>query len=195
MQRGVWRRAASTILAGLILGLGSVVAEPAAADPFCNRSLPCYKKGELAADDDGGLRLPNAACDDLDLRVGTEVGEQTCRAASISDADARARAEIVNAMGAGTIFLAEYINAGLHTYVHRSTPSDIAEKTGLEKARGEPEARFQMQGFDVWRFKGTVGLHCAAFAKHWSRVPRTPGYRHRIGGVYCSAHPTSPTPT
>jgi hypothetical protein len=167
MQRGVWCRAASTVLAGVVLGLGFVFAE-------------------LAAEEEGGLRLPNAACNDLDLRVGAPVGEQTCRAASLSNADARARAEIVNALGAGTIFMAEYINAGMHTYVHRSTPMEIAEKTGLEKARGEEETRFHMQGFDVWRFKATAGMHCATFAKHWSRVSRTPGYRHRIIGVYCS---------
>jgi hypothetical protein len=167
MQRGERRWAASTIWVGLALGLASVLIEPAAAA-------------------DSGLRLPDAACDDLDLRVGAEVGEQTCRAASISDVDARARAEVVNAMGAGTIFLAEYINAGLHTYIHRSNPRDIAEKTDLEKAPGEPEARFQMQGFDVWRFKSTIGMQCAAFVKHWSRVSRTPGYRHRIVGLYCS---------
>ncbi|MGH6928669.1 MAG: hypothetical protein ACREEV_10160 [Dongiaceae bacterium] len=167
MQYGLWRRAVSTCLAGLILGSGSVFAERAAAE-------------------EGGLRLPNAACDDIDLRVGAAVGEQSCRAASISDADARARAEVINALGAGSIFLAEYINAGMHTYVHRSTPREIAEKTGLEKARGEEETRFHMQGFDVWRFKATAGMHCASFAKHWSRVSRTPGYRHRIIGVYCS---------
>jgi hypothetical protein len=43
-----------------------------------------------------------------------------------------------------------------------------------------------MQGFDVWRFEGTVGLHCTAFVKHWGHVPQTPGYRHRIVGIYCS---------
>jgi hypothetical protein len=185
MQRGVWAWLASTISAVSVLGF--VFIEPAAAARYCDASFPCYKQGELAADKkDSGRRLPNAACEDLDLRVGADVGEQSCRAASISDADARARAEILSALGAGTIFLAEHINTGLHTYVHRSAPGDVAEKLGLQKVPGGPEARLQMQGFDVWRFKSEDGLQCAAFAKHWSRVPRSSGYRHRIVGVYCS---------
>jgi hypothetical protein len=146
-------------------------------------SIPRRGAGELIAD---SRRLPEADCKDLDLRVGAAVGEQKCRAASLSNVDARARAETVSALGAGTIFLAEYLNAGRHTYVHRSTPAEVVEGTGLDKAPGGPEARFQMQGFDVWRFKDAGGMHCASFAKHWSRVQRTPGYRHRIVGVYCS---------
>jgi hypothetical protein len=173
------------------LGLISVPAEPASADSYCNPSHgswdPCYKKSDSTAEKkDSGRKLPDAACENLDLRVRADIGEQTCRAASVSDADARARAEIVNAMGAGTIFLAEYINAGIRTYVYRSTPSDVAEQTGLEQAAGEPESRFEMKKFDVWRFKGTVGMYCTAFVKHWGHVPQTPGYRHRIVGIYCS---------
>jgi hypothetical protein len=174
---------ASIVSAGLVWGLAFVVICPAAAAVFRDPPLPRHEAIELVAD---SRRLPDADCKDLDLRVGAAVGEQTCRAASLSNVDARARAETVNALGAGTIFLAEYLNAGRHTYLHRSAPADIVEGTGLKNAPGESEARFPMQGFDVWRFKDTGGMHCAAFAKHWSRVSRTPGYRHRIVGVYCS---------
>jgi hypothetical protein len=181
MRRGLREWSTSVSVAGLIWGLAFVVIRPTGAF-FYDPSIARHEAVELVADS----RFADADCDDLDLRVGAAVGEQTCRAASLSNVDARARAETVNALGAGTIFLAEYLNAGRHTYVHRLAPGDVVEGTGLKKAPGEPEARFQMQGFDVWRFKDAGGMYCTAFAKHWSRVQRTPGYRHRIVGVYCS---------
>lgn len=187
MRRGVrvWPPSAIQVVLGLLLG--ALLTEPASAARFNDQSPPLHTTGELTADKkDGGRRLPNVACDDLELRIGADVGERSCRAASISNADARARAEIVNAQDAGSIFVAEYVNAGMHTYILRSAPRDIAGEFGLQKAPGEPEARFQMHGFDVWRFEATLGMQCAAFAKHWSRVPRSSGYRHRIVGVYCT---------
>jgi hypothetical protein len=169
-------------MAGLVWGLALVIIQPGAAAGFYEPSLPRHETGERAADS----RLAEADCNDLDLRVGAEIGEQSCRAASLSNVDAQARAEAVNALGAGTIFLAEYLNAGRHTYIHRAAPADIVDSAGMKKAPGKEESRFATQGFDVWRFEDTGGMRCAAFTKHWSRVPRTPGYRHRIVGVYCS---------
>jgi hypothetical protein len=176
---GVRHWLASAILATLALGLGS----PAAA-LVSKTSVVRHDEGVLIAD--SGIRLAEADCDDIDLQVSAEIGEQSCRAASLSNSDARARVETVNALGAGTLFFAEHMNAGLHTYIHRSTPAEVAERADLKKAAGEPDARLQAQGFDVWRFKDAGGMHCAVFTKHWSRVPRTSGYRHRIVGIYCS---------
>ena len=174
MRRGVRHGSFTIVLAALVLASGSGFVEPAAA-----------------AD---GRQLAKADCDDIDLRVGAAVGEQTCRAASMSDNDARARVESVSALGAGTIFLAEHINAGLHTYVRRSAPGDIAESTGLHKAPSGPETRFAMQGFDVLRFKDKGGMYCAAFVKHWSRVPRTPAIAiASSASIAASVRPTSPT--
>jgi hypothetical protein len=185
-------RASWWILVSLFVGVfvASMLggARPAAA--FCNPSHqawdPCDKQDDpTSAEQKPDRQLPGIRCEDLDLRVRADVGAQTCQAGGLSNGDARGRAEIVSAEGAGSFFLAEYVNAGMRTYVQRSSPAEIAKRTGL-MSDGDSSATSRMQGFDVRRFKGVIGMHCTAFTKHWGHMPQTPGYRHRIAGVYCS---------
>ena len=197
MSRIAWRRGLSASLIVLVAGLLGIVMAPSGASAYCNPAHqawdPCYDVGKLKPPQKEPDRpLANAACGDLALRVTASVGDQTCRAANISDADAHGRAESVSAKGAGTFFFAQYMEAGVRTYIVRLQPADVASGTGLKTSADDWEPQVEIQGFDVRRFRANVGgagiAHCTAFTKHWGHMPQTTGYRYRIAGIYCSAH-------
>jgi len=188
-----WRRLVASpivlVVAFVGLGLGS-----SAAQAYCNQAHqawdPCYDVQKMKPPQAEADRpLAHAACDDLDLHVTAAIGTQTCRAANVSDADAHGRAEIVSAEGAGAFFFAEYLQAGVRTYIIRLQPGDVVDQTDLKPSVSGWEPQIEIQGFDVRRFRAGVGAgtaHCAAFTKHWGHMPQTTGYRHRIAGIYCS---------
>jgi hypothetical protein len=195
MPRIASRRRLSASLIVLIVGLVAIVTGPSGARAYCNPNHqswdPCYDGKNLKPpQEDAGSPLANAACGDLLLHVGASLGNATCRAANVSDADARARAETVSADGSGRFFFAEYVQAGIHTYIVRQQPSDILDETDLKPKADDWGPQLELQGFDVRRFNASVGTgiaHCASFTKHWGHVPQSTGYRHRIIGIYCSA--------
>jgi len=151
----------------------------------------CYDGTKLKPpQEEADKPLASSSCEELELRVAASIGQQACRAANLSDADAHGRAETISGEGPGTYFIAQYLQAGIHTYVMRRNPSDVADGAGLKAIAGEWGPQIEIQGFDLRRFKAIIGgsdIHCAAFTKHWGHVPQTTGYRHRIAGVYCSA--------
>ena len=182
------------LFASLIVGLVAVVAAPSGASAFCNPSHTwegCYDGKKLQPPQEPERPLGNAACDDLALQVAASIGTQSCRAASISDSDARGRAETVTAEGRGTFFFAEYLQAGIRTYIIRLQPSDVIADSDLKPKAGDWGPLMEIQGFDVRRFRAIIGgrtAHCSAFTKHWGHMAQTTGYRHRITGIFCSAH-------
>jgi len=136
--------------------------------------------------------LAPADCNDLDLHIDASFGTPTCRAASLSNADARGRAESVQTKGALSFVYAEHVVAGIHTYIERSAPKDVVDRTNLADRTKDWGPQFENHGFAVRRFAvttetGGLDLHCVAFAKHWGHVPQSTGYGHRIVGFYCSA--------
>jgi hypothetical protein len=178
----------------VIVGLVVVAAGPSGASAFCNPSHVwegCYDGKKLQPPQGEPDRpLGNATCDDLALQVSASIGTQSCRAASISDSDARGRAETVRAEGPGTFFFAEYLQAGIRTYIIRLQPSDVIADSDLKPKADDWGPLIEIQGFDLRRFRAVVGgrtAHCSAFTKHWGHMPQTTGYRHRITGVFCSA--------
>jgi hypothetical protein len=178
----------------MIVGLVVVAAAPSGASAFCNPSKAlkqgCYDGKKLQPPQGEPDRpLGNAACGGLALQVAASIGTQTCRAANISDSDARGRAETVSAEGQGRFFFASYLQAGIHTYLIRRQPSDVVADTELKPSADDWEPPIEIQGFDVRRFSTRVGVstvHCSAFTKHWGHVAQTTGYRHQIIGIYCS---------
>jgi hypothetical protein len=66
----------------------------------------------------------------------------------------------------------------------------VAGEAGLNAIADGWESQIEIQGFDVRRFRASVGgigiARCTAFTKHWGHMPQTTGYRHRIVGIYCS---------
>jgi len=192
-----WRRRLSALpIVFLVAGLIAIMVAPSRARAYCNPSHqgwdPCYDGKTLKPPQEGpGSPLANAACGDLVLRIAAPLGSETCRAANVSHADARGRAETVTAQGSGRFFFAEYVQAGVHTYIVRQQPSDVIDGTDLHPKADDWEPQIEMQGFDVRRFSASVGgttTHCASFTKHWGHMPQTTGYRHRIIGIYCSGH-------
>lgn len=186
MRRPVRRR----FLAMLSMAtLALVASEDARA--YCNPTHqawdPCYDPSDAQqTDEETGATLPPTDCNNLDLKVARPAGRMTCKAASISDDDARARAEIVIVESPGGFLAVEYLNAGVRTYIERTNPAAVAEDAGLRTIGGERGAQFRLQEFDVRHFVQSGGSDCVAFAKHWGHVPQSPGYRYRITGVYCT---------
>jgi hypothetical protein len=177
----------------LIAALAALVAGSSGAQAYCNPSHhwdPCLDStAAKPPQDEGRSRLANAPCGDLALQVPAALGTQACRAANISDADARGREETVRVNEAGRFFFAEYVQAGIHTYIIRRQPTEIVAHTDLKPEPGDWEAQTEIQGFDARRFSASGGTaHCVSFTKHWGHMPQTTGYRHRIIGLYCSAH-------
>ena len=169
--------------------------DPTEAAAFCNPTHqawdPCYDPDVAKQpEQQTGKSLPPADCEDLDLKVAQPAVRMTCKAASISGDDARARAEIVVVDMAGGFMAVQYINAGVRTYIGRTTPTAVAEDAGLRTIGGARGAQFRLQDFDVRHFAQTGGSECVAFAKHWGHVPQSPGYRYRITGVYCAGNPS-----
>lgn len=169
--------------------------EPTDASAFCNPTHqawdPCYDPDDAKqTEQQTSTTLPSADCDELELKVARPVGRMTCKAASISDDDARARAEIVVVDASGGFMAVEYINAGVRTYINRTTPAAVAEDAGLRTIGGARGAQFRLQDFDVRHFAQAGGSECVAFAKHWGHVPQSPGYRYRVTGVYCASSMT-----
>lgn len=167
---------------------------PADARAYCNPSHqawdPCYDPGDARqTGEESGATLPSTDCDNLELKVARPAGQMTCKAASISDADARARTEVVIVDVSDGFLVVEYINAGVRTYIDRTTPTAVAEDAGLRSIGGARGAQFRLQDFDVRHFNQSGGSECVAFAKHWGHVPQSPGYRYRITGVYCAGNP------
>lgn len=168
---------------------------PIDALAFCNPAHqawdPCYDPDDAKQpEQQTGRSLPPADCGDLDLKVAQPAGRMTCKAASISGDDARARAEIVVVDMVGGFIAVQYINTGVRTYISRTTPTAVAEDAGLRTIGGTRGAQYRLQDFDVRHFAQTGGSECVAFAKHWGHVPQSPGFRYRITGVYCAGNPS-----
>lgn len=195
MSKRSWRRRPWAALIVLMVGFAGVVLGPSAARAYCNPNHQawdlCYDGTKLKPPQERADKtLAHSLCEDLELRVAASIGQQACRSANVSDADAHGRAETISADGAGTFFLAQYLQAGIHTYIIRRNPNDVTDDAGLTAIAGEWGPQIEIQGFDLRRFRASVDgsdIHCAAFTKHWGHMPQTTGYRHRIAGVYCSA--------
>lgn len=182
------RRCAVALLGAAALAQGGT----ADASDYCNPSQkswdPCYDPGKSQPPQErAGTTLPPAECDDLELQVSLPLGQLTCRAVNLADGDARGRAERVSVDGSGSFLAVEYIYAGLRSYIYRTNPAQVAEASGLKTVGGERGAQFRLHDFDIRRFAQSDLLECVAFTRHWGHVPQSPGYRHRISGIYCSA--------
>lgn len=195
MPRTARGRGRAAFLLALIVGLAALAAGSSGAQAYCNPSHhwdPCLDNtAPKPPQESGGSRLANAPCADLALQVPASLGSQTCRAANISNADARGREETVRVNEAGRFFFAEYVQAGIHTYIIRRQPTEIVGYTDLKPRPDDWESQIEIQGFDARRFHASVGggtAHCVSFTKHWGHMPQTTGYRHRIIGIYCSAY-------
>jgi len=136
--------------------------------------------------------LAPADCSDLELQIDASFGTPTCQAASVSNSDARGRAESVQTKETLSFVYAEHIIAGVRTYIQRAAPKDIVDRTNFADRAKDWGPQFDNHDFAVRRFtlggvSGEGDLHCVAFAKHWGHVPQSSGYGHRIMGFYCSA--------
>ena len=136
MPRSVRKRRLFGSLIAVIVDLVVVAVAPSGASAFCNPSHVwegCYDGKKLQPPQGEPDRpLGNAACGDLALQVAASIGDQTCQAANISDSDARGRAETVSAEGPGSFFFAQYLQAGVHTYITRLQPGDVVADSDLK---------------------------------------------------------------
>src|SRR6266850_2487304 len=101
MPRSVRKRRLFASLIAVIAGLVVVAAGPSGASAFCNPSKVlkqgCYDGTKLKPpQEEADKPLANSSCEELELRVAASIGQQACRAANLSEADAHGRAETIS---------------------------------------------------------------------------------------------------